>query len=216
MADDRPYRDESVLRQLYQQDELTIREIADKFGISTQTVHRWMKKHDIDRRYSGTLEERFNQYHKKDANEQGCWLWQNQPGSWGYGKIWDADKRGQRMAHRVSFELFREEDLPEFSPDSQINHTCHNKLCVNPDHLYIGTAKQNSQDAIEADAWGDNRKRGSEVGNSKLTEEQVAEIKARCNSGETQKAVSEDYPVSHTMVNKIMTGKWWQHVEPAE
>jgi transposase len=205
-----PYQSEERLRTLYCDEELTIRAIAKRFGISTATVHYWMKKHDIERRYSGTLRERFNQYHEKDANEEGCWLWQNKPDEWGYGTIMDGDRT--RRAHRVAFDLFREEKLPEFSPDEQINHTCHNPACVNPDHLYLGTAKENSQDAVKADAWGDNRKRGSEVETSKLTEEQVREIKQRCQNGETQKDVSQDYPISHAMVNKIMVGKWWQHV----
>lgn len=209
------YRDESTLRRLYAAEEMTIPAIADHFGISTSTVYYWMEKYDIDRRYTGSLSERFNQYHEKDANDNGCWLWQNALGEWGYGRIWDANEERHRKAHRVSFDLHRDEELPEFSPDRQVNHTCHNPDCVNPDHLYIGTAKENSRDAVEVEAWGgDDRARGSDIGNSKLTEDQVREIKTRCNSGETQKAVSEDFPVSHTMVNKIMLGKWWEHVDP--
>jgi len=210
------YQRENVLRRMYWDDEMTVHAIAEYFDISTATVHYWMEKHGIDRRYSGTLEERFEQYHQKDANDQGCWLWQNAPDQWGYGTIYDPDKPGYRKAHRVAFMLYRDEALPQFSPDNQVNHTCHNPVCVNPDHLYLGTAKDNSQDALEADAWGENRRRGSDVGNSKLTEKQVAEIKRRCNDGETQKAVSEDYPVSHSTVNQIMVGNQWQHVDPDE
>jgi transposase-like protein len=202
------------LRELYVEQQKTIHEVAEHFDISTATVHYWMEKHEIERRYSGTLEERFEQYHEKNANERGCWLWQNEPDEWGYGKIWDAKDERHRMAHRVSFEIHRDEKLPEFSPEHQINHTCHNKRCVNPEHLYIGTAKENSQDALKVEAWGDNRPRGSGVGTSKLNEEQVIEIKNRCLDGESQKSVAEDYPVSHTAVNKIMVGEWWQHVGP--
>lgn len=212
MGTEPAYQQESELRRLYCSEKHTIREIADRFDISTATVHYWMEKHGIDRRYTGTLRERFEQYHEKNANEQACWLLQNKPDDWGYGTIYDADKPGHRKAHRVAFDLFRDEELPDFSPDAQINHKCDNAACVNPDHLYIGTAADNTQDALEADAWEENRLRGSAIGNSKLSEEQVREIKRRCNNGESQKSVSEDYPVSHSTVNQIMTGNRWTHV----
>lgn len=209
------YRSKETLRQMYYEDEMTIQEMADEFGCTKTTVCYWMDKYDMQRRYSGTLKERFEQYHEKDANENGCWLWQNQPDEWGYGTITDGDKT--RKAHRVAFDLYRDEPLPEFSPDAQVNHTCHNPDCVNPDHLYIGTAKENMNDALDVESWGgDDRARGSEIGNSKISEDDVKEIKRRCQSGETQKAVAADFPISHSMVNKIMTGQWWAHVEVDE
>jgi transcriptional regulator with XRE-family HTH domain len=207
------YQQEDVLKELYWEQELTLEQIGNKFGVDMTTIRNWMEKHGINRRYSGTLQERFEQYYEIDEGS-GCWIWQNEPDERGYGKIWDSDKGGHRMAHRVAFDLYRDEELPEFSPDEQVNHTCHNPACVNPDHLYIGTQKENMQDALNVEAWGDDRPRGSDVGNSKLTEEHVVEIKERCIAGETQKEVAKDYPASHTMVNKIMIGEWWNHVGP--
>lgn len=209
MGNQPAYQEEDRLIELYHGREWTIHKIADHFDISTATVYYWMEKHDIQRRYTGTLEERFNQYYEVDE-DSGCWEWQNEPGTWGYGKIWDEGR--QRLAHRVSWELNRDEDLPEFSPEQQLNHTCHNRMCVNPGHLYLGTQQENVDDAVENESWGEDRRRGSGIGNSKLSEEQVREIKRRCDNGETQKDVSEDYPVSHSTVNQIMVGNQWQHV----
>lgn len=212
MGDQPPYQDEETLKRLYRAEGKTMAELAEQFDVTQSTIHRWIHKFDIQPRYSGTLEERFHQYYEKDE-ETGCWFWQNEPDEWGYGTIGIGGEK--RKAHRVSFDLLRDEPLPDFDPEHQVNHTCHNPSCVNPDHLYIGSAKENMDDALEVDAWGENRARGSKVGTSKITEDEVAEIKRRCNSGETQKAVSEDYDVSHSMVNKIMVGEFWSHVSPA-
>jgi len=211
MASEPGYKDEETLRKLYREKELSLAEVGDRFDVSASTIHYWIHKFDIPPRYSGTLEERFERYYEVDE-ETGCWVWQNNLDEWGYGSI--AEGLKQRRAHRVAFELYRDEDLPEFSPDHQLNHTCHNPACVNPDHLYIGTAQENIDDAMEIDAWGESRRRGSEVGNSKLTEDEVVEIKERCLSGESQKDVAKDYDVSHTAVNKIMVGQQWKHVGP--
>jgi len=205
------YKDKETLERLYWDEELTLEEIGDRFGVTASSISYWMQQFDITRRISSPLPQRFERYYEVDG-ETGCWEWQKFTNECGYGKITDNGK--PRMAHRVAFELYRDEGLPEFSPDHQINHTCHNPACVNPDHLYIGTAQENTQDAMEIDAWGDNRRRGSEVGTSKLTEDEVVEIKERCLSGESQKDVAEDYGVAHATVNKIMVGEQWQHVGP--
>lgn len=211
MASESGYKDKETLERLYWDEGLTLREIGKRHGVSASSVSYWMQKFDIARRISSPLPRRFERYY--DVNDEtGCWEWQKFIDEWGYGRITDGGK--SRMAHRVAFELHRDEELPGFSPDHQINHTCHNPACVNPDHLYIGTAKENMHDAIDVDSWGDNRPRGSKVGNSKLTEDGVVEIKERCLSGESQKDVADDFGVSHATVNKIMVGKQWQHVGP--
>lgn len=211
MTSDASYKDKETLERLYWDKELTLKEIGDKFGVTPSCISYWMQKYGLPRRYTSPLEVRFERYYTVDRDSD-CWIWQMNIDSWGYGTI-TVDKQS-RKAHRVSFELYRDEDLPEFSPDHQINHTCHNPACVNPDHLYIGTAQENVDDAMEIGAWDDNRRRGSEVATSKLTEDEVIEIKKRCLSGETQKAVASDYGVDHSTVNKIMVGKQWQHIGP--
>lgn len=60
----------------------------------------------------------------------GCWLWKGAKAAGGYGQIyWD----GRNMrAHRVIYSLFIEGEL---SPEYELHHRCHNRLCVNPGHL---------------------------------------------------------------------------------
>lgn len=70
----------------------------------------------------------------------GCWLWLGNLATNGYGRF----KSGgiQRKAHRVSYIVFKG-PVPDFL---LIRHTCHNKCCVNPEHLVPGTNLDNAQD----------------------------------------------------------------------
>ena len=73
----------------------------------------------------------------------GCWVWTAARTPKGYG-CFRFGNRGGARAHRVSYELFVG-PIPE---GLQVNHHCDNPSCVNPDHLYVGTQKQNRQDAV--------------------------------------------------------------------
>lgn len=84
------------------------------------------------------VEERFWAKVEKTST---CWLWKASTDSKGYGRFWD----GYRIlfAHRYSWGLVF--DLPE---NLNVCHKCDVPLCVNPDHLFVGTQKDNIQDMI--------------------------------------------------------------------
>ena len=91
------------------------------------------------------LKERFDDSYKKMPN--GCWEWQKGLHR-GYGQFWITPK--ERIgAHRMSYKLFVDENMPDWSIDAQINHKCHNPICVNPNHLYLGTQTENMKDRFE-------------------------------------------------------------------
>jgi hypothetical protein len=73
----------------------------------------------------------------------GCWIWTGAAHERGYGRIrW----RGRiRSTHRVAFEVFYKEVPPD---DKLVLHTCDEARCINPDHLYLGTQRDNMQDRI--------------------------------------------------------------------
>ena len=73
----------------------------------------------------------------------GCWLWTAGVNSSGYGMI-GVGSRGAAGAHRISYELFKG-PIPE---GQMILHSCDCRVCINPDHLAVGTAKQNASDMI--------------------------------------------------------------------
>lgn len=72
-----------------------------------------------------------------------CWLWQGGKNNIGYGLIRDHDK--MRTVHRVSYEEHNKTKIPE---GKVVCHECDNILCVNPNHLWIGSLTENTQDMI--------------------------------------------------------------------
>ena len=78
--------------------------------------------------------------HKKLPN--GCWQWTGwNYGGYGYVRV---DGRAERV-HRMSMMIFRPDDFVYFL---LVCHRCNNKLCINPDHLYSGTSKDNYRDEV--------------------------------------------------------------------
>jgi hypothetical protein len=88
------------------------------------------------------LDERFHEKYIIDQTTD-CWIWQHATNNLGYGMIRDNDK--MRTAHRVSYELHNQVKLQR---NICVCHKCDNPLCVNPDHLWTGTHKQNTLDMM--------------------------------------------------------------------
>lgn len=163
----------------------------------------------------GTLSERFwYRVIKTDT----CWLWDGNPSRNGYGAISAGGYCGRSLsAHRVSYELHF-----GYIPDGLcVLHKCDVKLCVNPDHLFLGTSDDNNKDmaAKGRSAKGDKngsrlhperRARGEKQGLSKLTWEEVKEIRKRHNEGEKQKYIAVDYGVRPTTIWWIVNNKTWR------
>ena len=131
------------------------------------------------------------------------WEWQGGVAKrTGYGRVWH--KGETRLAHRVSYELA----YGAIPDDTLVCHHCDNRPCVRPDHLFIGSHQDNHDDR---GAKGDTA-RGERIAQHVLTEPQVVEIKRRLNSGESQTAIAEDFPVGRVTVGCIARGTRWAHV----
>lgn len=144
------------------------------------------------------------------APSDECWLWtaavMKRRG--GYGQI----NIGGRAfgAHRIALSLA----LGRFVKGVTC-HRCDNPPCCNPNHLYEGTYKTNSQDAARQGKIGtwDRRKKNFVSPFAKLTEEKVRVIRSALKQGMAKRALAKRFGVSVTAILHICSGKNWSHVE---
>ena len=144
---------------------------------------------------SGTLEQRF--FGRFAKLETGCWQWRAHTDKDGYGVL-PGDSKNTR-AHRFSYE-FHKGPIPD---GLVICHHCDNPGCVNPEHLFVGTKKDNAQDALR-------KKRhyvGEKNGRSKLTEENVKEI---LNSSINGQQLANKFCVTRQTINNVKRGDTWK------
>jgi HNH endonuclease len=150
---------------------------------------------------AGSLRERFNASYIPEPNS-GCWLWEAGGDNKGYGRITIAPRKPMRLAHRISWELHHGRPAVKF-----ILHHCDNTYCVNPEHLYEGTQKDNMRDRSVRNRMPDLR--GEKGPNAKLTSEQVVLIRADSRS---QRLIATEYGVSQATISLIKLRKHWGHV----
>jgi len=145
----------------------------------------------------------------------GCWLWLGKLNTRGYGRLGVlpfpgyADRPPQR-AHRVSWEASNERAIPA---GLWILHRCDQRSCVNPNHLYLGTLTENSEDATKRDRW--HRWNGTRAGarnpRARLTSEQVASIRELCRAPNFNGSqTARQYGVSASVIYSIKNGRSWR------
>lgn len=123
-----------------------------------------------------------------------CILWEKAVNSSGYGVTWFGGK--QHYAHRVAIGAKKGE---------VVLHICDNRLCVNPEHLRIGTHADNSTDMVSKNRQA----KGEACGNSKLTTSEVItirELKGKLSS----RKVAKLFNISKTNVLDIWNNNIWK------
>jgi predicted DNA-binding protein (UPF0251 family) len=94
-------------------------------------------------------------------------------------------------------------------------HACDNPPCVNPDHLFLGTARDNCIDMMRKGRHyagsRENMPRGSKHWNSKLSEYEVRKIRERVMAGEKQKDLASELGVSRATISEVVNRKLWRH-----
>jgi hypothetical protein len=141
-----------------------------------------LAKQDIDRFWSKVTIDQINK----------CWIWTAAKDRDGYGVF------SKGKAHRVSAFLSGLNITNKL-----VCHTCDNPSCVNPSHLFVGTQKDNAQDALK-------KRRhyvGEKNGRSKLTEENVKEILASNLNGQQ---LADKFGVTRSTINNVRRGASWQ------
>jgi len=135
-----------------------------------------------------------------------CWLYTEHVTEAGYGQF-TLQKGGQRLAHVVSYAL----DKGPVPPRVHVCHHCDNPPCVRPDHLFIGTAADNSRDMFAKGRQG-SRHPGTERANAKLTDEDVRAIRAVPPFHGRNRQLARLYGVSDHTIREVLTGQGWKHV----
>lgn len=136
------------------------------------------------------------------VKESGCIEWQGSKDKNGYGTL-RLDKKDWK-AHRYSYT----KNIGEIPKGMVICHKCDNPSCVNPDHLFLGTTKDNSNDMVKKGR----QLAGEKNPNKKLTNHLVRHIKERILNGETQTKIAKDLNLNQTTISKIKLGVSWKHI----
>jgi hypothetical protein len=137
-----------------------------------------------------------------------CWLWTASKMGFGYGKMSVNGKR--ERAHRISWRLH----FGEIPAGTYVLHSCDVPACVNPNHLRLGTLRDNTQDMIAKgrDKFGGGvATQGERNGRARLTAEAVCEIRAAYPTT-SQVDLAQRYGVSQVAISHVVLRKSWRHL----
>jgi hypothetical protein len=132
-----------------------------------------------------------NRFWARVNKTDSCWLWTSHCDKDGYGRLWRNGYKQQ--AHRVSWRIAH-----GYMPDELVLHKCDVPACVNPEHLFLGTQKDNMHDAVAKGRKG------------KLSSTDVDEIRRLVEAGVRQKDIARQFDISQQHVNNIVRGYRWK------
>lgn len=147
----------------------------------------------------------FHRSYQVDQN--GCWLWQKALYSNGYAKFAIAENK-HALAHRVSFQLH----CGELPHGLAVCHKCDIRHCVNPCHLFLGTQRDNIQDAKQKGRLRGGGLQGEKHPSAKLAEREIPEIVRAVNNGMSKQECARRHGVSGALIGLIIRGHAWKHV----
>ena len=178
---------------------------------------------DLSKPVNATPKElhRFFSKVDKSSSPNGCWLWTACTDENGYGKF--TFRRRVVKASRLAWSI----QIGPIPEGLHLLHNCpggDNPACINPAHLRIGTAADNSADAVAKGQTpaGERHKskthpetvlRGVDHPLAKLDESMVREIRNRIALGEVQTSIAAAYGISRTAVSAIATRRTWPQVQ---
>ena len=135
-----------------------------------------------------------------------CEIWPHCKSTKGYALKWWEGKT--RVWHRVVFESYYKMRIPE---GMYVCHKCDNPSCINPEHLFLGTPRDNFRDARVKGrmTWAHGEKHGRSV----LNEEKVKRIRELIEQGRTLQSIADEFKCGRTAIYRIKHGKTWRHVK---
>ena len=143
------------------------------------------------------------------VDERECWNWTGCKDKKGYGYImFNGKLQIVRKVHRVSFELFNG-PIPH---GKMILHNCDNPSCINPEHLRIGTAKDNSMDAVSRNRLH----KGLDRYNAKIGDTNAWIVKFGISAGMSVSSLAKHFDVSRQSIKQIRDDITYKHVKFGE
>lgn len=166
--------------------------------------YNWYIRHpDKDFRISLDDEKRFYSYVELIPFSE-CWWWTGNLSRQGYGSFYVNKKT--LGAHRYSYTL----NKGPIDEGLFVCHSCDNPMCVNPDHLWLGTPLDNARDAMTKGRIC----MGERAPKAKLTGEIVKRMRdMHYIDGVKQNVLAEMFGVSNPVAHYAITGKTWKHIK---
>lgn len=134
-------------------------------------------------------------WHRVSKSETGCWDWTGNASDNGYGHIRNDERRTEGV-HRFSFRLH----VGPIPKGLDVCHRCDNKRCVRPDHLYLGTRRQNLHDAVRTGRIPTGEAHRCAL----LTNAQVRELRSLASNGWSRARLAARYGLTSRNVGKIV------------
>lgn len=189
-------RSRTAVKNLLQRNGVALRERLLQIHIDTIRLH-------------GSLADRLKSL-VRENKDTGCWEFIGSPDpQTGYGNttLW----RRRISIHRLAWMAY-----VGFIPEGYVVcHHCDNRLCGNPEHLFVGTPSDNANDAKRKGRLLSGTKRsllhrGERAAQAKLTWTKVREIRARLAAGASRFDLAKEFGVHHTNIHHIQLGKTWK------
>lgn len=139
-------------------------------------------------------------YEKDVIKQEGCWDWKGLLYKKGYACISGSCTHKTRSAHRISW-MIHKGPIPD---GMHVLHNCDNRKCTNPEHLFLGTNLDNSNDCTKKFRQ-----------HSVLKKNQVIEVKKLLKEGNlSHREIGELFGVKREAITKINNGKRWKNISP--
>jgi hypothetical protein len=149
-----------------------------------------------------SIERRLQKY---KILENGCWHFLGSKDKDGYG-VFGYGRGKQLRAHRASFEFHKKTSAVGLL----VCHSCDNPSCINPDHLFLGNPKDNTQDMIKKGRKANCQ--GSNHPLAKLSVLDIVLIKQYRSTGKKLKEIADQFGVTFQTISEICRGKTWKHL----
>lgn len=153
------------------------------------------------------LDDRF--WTKVDkSHPSGCWVWTANRNNKGYGLFRPGGTLPKRLVHRLSYEAFKGA-IPR---GGLILHSCDNRICVNPDHLQVGTFSDNVADMDARGRRVANPARGEKHRLSKVSDDTVLSLRREYVAGASVVSLAARYGILVNSVSEYVGGRSWTHL----